>query len=181
MAGKSIDLLKPEEISLAEKKRVLFLKMGTIFLVIFYCLIVVSIFSFGLVIQRESKIIADKIELEKTRLSELEQTEMLQFLLKQRLSSLATIVETERREPKYWFSYLESLVPGGLALEEIQWNSEGKMDLSGTASDALVLSNFLDNLKQATDNQKIASSTLVSATRQIEGVYSFSLEIQTEE
>jgi len=181
MANKSIDLLKPEEQSSAKRKRAFFLKTGTIFLIVFYCLLVVAIFSFGLVTQRESKIISDKTKQEQTRLGQLEDIETLQFLLKQRLSSLSKAVKTERITPRDGLNLLESLVPEGLALEDIQWEKEGQVNLSGTASNALALSDFLESLKQATDKQKITSSVLVSATRQKEGTYNFSLEVLIKE
>lgn len=181
MERKSIDLLKPEEISLAEKKRTFFLKAGAIFLIVLYCLVVVGIFSFGLVVSREAQEVADKVKFKQERLNELQQIESLQFLLKQRLSSLAKVVAVDGIKPKYWLNYLDSLVPEGVALESVQWNSSGEVTLAGIAGNALGLADFLDNLKKATDEEKIASSTLVSATRQTEGVYSFNLEILVKE
>lgn len=181
MADKSIDLLQPDELSSVEKKRAFFIKIGTIFLIVFYCLAVVALFSFGLVVVRESRVVADKIELEKARLSDLQEGEALQLLLKQRLSSLVKVVEVDGLEPKYWLNYLDNLVPEGVAIESSDWNADGEVELSGIASNAVILADFLGTLKQATDEEKIARTTLVSATRQTEGVYSFSLEILVQE
>lgn len=181
MADKSIDLLQPDELSSVEKRRVFYIRIGTIFLIVFYCLVAVAIFAFGLVVLRESQVVADKIELEKTRLSDLYEVESLQLLLKQRLSSLAKVVETDGAKPKYWLNYLDSLAPEGIAIEGTEWKSNGAgelaVELSGIAGNAVVLADFLNTLKQETDKEKIVSSTLVSATRQIEGVYDFNLEI----
>lgn len=177
MVDKSIDLLQPDELSSVEKRRVFYIRIGTIFLIVFYCLVVVAIFAFGLVVLRESQIVADKIELEKTRLGNLHEVESLQLFFKQRLSSLAEVVETDGAKPKYWLNYLDSLTPEGIAIEGTEWKDDGKVELSGIAGNAVVLADFLNTLKQETDKEKIVSSTLVSATRQIEGVYDFSLEI----
>lgn len=181
MADKSIDLLRPDQLSLIEKRRTFFIRIATIFLIVFYFLVVVALFSFGLVVLRESQVVADKIELEKTRLSELQAVESLQLLLKQRLSSLAEVVEADGLEPKYWLNYLDSLVPEGVAIEDSTWNANGEVELSGIAGNAIVLADFLDALREETDKKKIARSTLVSATRQTEGVYDFSLEILVRE
>jgi len=181
MANKSIDLLRPDQLSFVEKKRTFYIRIGTIFLIVFYCLMVVALFSFGLVVVRESRIAADKIELEKIRLSDLQEVESRQLLLKQRLSSLVEVVEIDGLEPKYWLNYLDNLVPEGVAIESSGWSAEGEVELSGIAANAVVLANFLDALKQKTDEEKIAKSTLVSATRQVEGVYSFSLEVLVQE
>lgn len=175
MFGKSINLLQPFEVSLAEKKRIFLLKIATIFLVVFYCLVVVAIFSFSLVTQGETKVMSDKIKLEQTKLSELQEIESLQLVLKQRLVSLSKIIDS--LDIKSWLSYLEGLVPEGLSLEEIQWKSNGEVKLSGLAGNAIALSDFINKLKQAVDEKKIASSTLISATRQKEGTYNFSFEI----
>lgn len=177
MVDKTIDLLQPDELSSLEKRRVFFVRIGTIFLIVFYCLVVVAVFSFGLVTLRESQVVADKIALEKAKLSALQEVESLQLLLKQRLSSLVKVVEVDGLEPKYWLNYLDGLVPEGIAIENSAWSADGKVELSGIAGNAVIMADFLERLKQATDEEKIASSTLVMATRKTEGVYSFSLEI----
>jgi len=181
MAVQSINLLQPDELSSAEKKGAFFLKIGTIFLIVAYCLVVVAIFSFGLVVNRESQAIADKVEFEKTRLSDLQEVESLQFLLKDRLVSLAEVIELDGLKPKYWLNYLDSLAPEGVGYDSVAWEADGTVKISGIAGNAIVLADFLEKLKQATDNKKIASSILVSATRQTEGVYDFNLEILIKE
>ena len=181
MADKSIDLLRPDELSFVEKRRTFFIRTGTIFLIVFYCLAVVALFSFGLVVVRESRVVADKIDLEEERLGNLQEVESLQLLLKQRLSSLVKVIEVEGLEPKDWLNYLDSLVPEGVAIESSAWNADGEVELSGIAGNAVVLADFLDTLRQVADEEKIARSTLVTATRQTEGVYNFSLEILVQE
>lgn len=181
MVDKSIDLLQPDKLLPIEKRRTFLIRVGAIIIIVFYCLLVVALFSFGLVVVRESQVVANKIESEKAKLSELQEVESLQLLLKQRLSSLAKVVEAGGLEPKYWLNYLDNLVPEEIAIENSDWSTEGKVELSGIASNAVVLADFLDTLKQKTDEEKIAKSTLVSATRQIEGVYSFTLEILIKE
>lgn len=177
MTNQSINLLQPEGVSPVEKKRAFYLKVGTIFLIVFYCLIITATLSYGLVIRRESRIVADKIRLEKQKLADLQEVESFQFLLKQRLSSLEKVVNLNKLEPKYWLSYLESLVPEGVSLGNTQWNSNGQIKLSGKAENALIFSAFLDNLKEAADKQKIVKSVLDSASRQRGGTYLFSLMI----
>jgi len=72
-------------------------------------------------------------------------------------------------------------VPEEVALEEINWDAKGTIGASGISSNAVVLANFLEKLKGETDKGKVASSTLISATRKEEGVYSFGLEIIVKE
>lgn len=181
MANRSVDLLQPEEISPVEKRRALALKTGTIFLVVFYCLFIVAVFAFWLVTQQEAKIVTERLETKQAKLTELREVEVLQLLLKQRLSSLFKVVEVGKPSLKSQLNYLESLVPEGVTQENIQWNSDESVKTSGIAGNALVLSDYLERLKEAADKKKVAKSTLLSATRQEEGVYSFSLEILLEE
>ncbi len=181
MADRSIDLLQPDQLSFVEKQRTFYVKIGTIFLIVFYCLVVVALFAFGLVVLRESRLVANKIELEKVRLNELQEVESLQLMLKQRLSSLTKVVEVDGIEVKHWLDYLDNLVPEGVAIENSEWNAGGKVELSGLAANAVVLADFLDTLKQKTDEEEIAKSTLISATRQTEGIYDFTLEILVQE
>jgi Tfp pilus assembly protein PilN len=180
MTNKSINLLKPDEFASAEKKRIFFLKIGTIFFIVFYCLFVVAIFSFWLVTRREFQVVSQNIETQKTKLANLQEIESLQFFLKQRLSSLAEIIDEEKKPPEDWLVYLDELVPEGTSLQDIQWTPDGKILLEGMASNALAISSYLDNLKKATDEGKIVSSTLLTANRQEEGVYVFNLEILVE-
>jgi len=181
MASKSIDLLQPEELLPVKVKRSFFIKIGTIFLLVLYCLLVVAIFSFWLVVNRESQTIAQKIKIEEAKIVGLHQVESLQLLLKQRLSALTEVVEVDGLEPKYWLGYLDELVPEEVALEEINWDAKGTIGASGISSNAVVLANFLEKLKGETDKGKVASSTLISATRKEEGAYSFGLEIIVKE
>lgn len=181
MVNKSVNLLQPEEASAVEKKRLLLIKTGTIGLIVVYCLFLAAVFSFWLVTQQEAKAVTKKIKAKETRLVVLQEIEALQLLLKQRLSSLSEVVEVEKKSLKYQFGYLESLVPNGVELKEIQWDSDGGVRISGIASNALTISDYLDHLKEAADKRKIARSTLISATRQQEGVYSFNLEILLKE
>lgn len=181
MADKSIDLLRPDQLSFVEKRKIFYVKIGTIFLIVFYCLVAVVLFAFGLVILRESRLVTNKVELEKTRLDDLQEVESLQLMFKQRLSSLAKVVEVDGLEPKHWLNYLDNLVLEGVAIKNSEWSAEGMVELSGIAANAVTLADFLNTLKQATDEEKIARITLVSATRQIEGVYKFTLEILVQE
>ncbi len=177
MAQKSIDLLQPDKISLVEEKRSFYLKLGTIFLVIIYCLVVVVIFSFGLLVRWEYQIVTKGVEQTIIKLNDLREVESLQMLLKQRLSYSMEIVTRERLDPKYWLKYIDSLVPEGVALEEVQWSYGGLVNLSGMAGNALYLSDFLNNIKEAADEEKFSQGTLVSATRHPEGTYTFNLEV----
>jgi len=181
MVDKSINLLQPDQISLGEKKRTHLLKLGTIFLIVFYCLGVLAIFSFGLVVQREHQLVQEKINLQKTKLTSLEKTESIQFLFKQRLSSLFKIVKADRPMAEEWLNYFDSFANEGLSLEGVSWLPTGQVSLSGMAGNALYLSDFLENLKKATAEGKIAQSVLASATRHAEGTYDFSLEINIKE
>lgn len=177
MKDKTIDLLQPDELASVKERKTILFRLGTIFLVVFYCLIVIILFAFGLVAMRESQVVAKKIVLEEDKLNSLQEVESLQLFLKQRLSSLVGIVETKDLKPKYWLSYLDSLVPEGVVLEKTNWEVAGEVRLSGIAANAVILADFLDRLKEETDAKKIASSTLISATRQTAGLYAFSLEI----
>ncbi len=177
MKSRSINLFQAEEISPAEKKKTFALRIGTIFLIVSYLLIVIAVFSYWLVTEREAKLLTGKIRTEKTKITELQEIESLQALLKQRLSSLSKIVEIDKLNIKDKLNYLEDLLPEGVIFEQVHWSAGGKVSLSGLAANALVLSDYLDTLKEETDKKKIAKSTLLSAARDEGGLYKFNLEI----
>jgi hypothetical protein len=181
MVNQDINLLQAEEISSQEKKRNHLLKLGTIFLIIFYCLAVLAIFSFGLVVQKEHQVVSDKIKSQKIQLASLEDVESTQFLLKQRLSSLAKIVKMDRPLAAEWLNYFDNFASDGLSLEEVSWSPTGQVTLAGMAGNALYLTDFLDHLKKETASGKLAQSILISATRHPEGTYDFSLEVAVRE
>lgn len=180
MTNKSINLLKPDEFASVEKKRIFFLKIGTIFSIVFYCLFVVAVFSFWLVTRREFQVVNQNIKTQKEKLVKLQEIETLQVFLKQRLSSLDELIDEEKKPPEDWLVYLDELIPEGIALQDVQWSPDGKINLEGVASNALTISNYLDNLKKATDEGRIVSSILLAANRQEEGAYIFNLEILVE-
>ncbi|OGV89696.1 hypothetical protein A2Z41_02460 [Microgenomates group bacterium RBG_19FT_COMBO_39_10] len=177
MAAKEINLLQADKLSFTEKRRSFLLKIGTIFLIVLYCLLVAVVFSYGLVVTRESQVVTKKIAVKKAELVGLEEMESLQFLVKQRLSVLTRLVGTETPQPEYWLNYLDDLMIQGIALESVKWSSNGEIIFSGLADNAPVLSSFLKSLKEAVDDGDVTSSTLVSASRQEDGIYNFNFEV----
>jgi Tfp pilus assembly protein PilN len=175
MATKEINLLQIDKLSPTEKRRKFLLKIGSLFLIVLYCLVVAIIFSYGLVVNREAQVVTKKIVVKKAELANLQELESLQFLVKQRLSTLVKLIGTEISQPEY--KYLDSLVPQGVSLQTIKWGVSGEITFSGSADNAPNLASFLENLKGAVDDGKLAKSTLVSANRQEEGIYNFNFEI----
>lgn len=156
-------------------------KTGSIVFLIFYCLVVGATFSFWLTLNRSSEQIKKEISLKKQRISELKKTELLQTLLKQRLSSLAKIVF--KKEPTYSqiLLYFEEISPEGLILSDYKLTDKGEVDVSGTANNVVVLSDFLEDL---VDEQKeevyFSEITLSSLSRGEDGDYKFSLLLKTD-
>lgn len=177
-----IDFVRAErEARLAKAKTQRPVKAGGIVFLIFYCLVVGVTFSFWLVLNRSSGQIKKEINLKKQRISDLRKTELLQVLLKQRLSSLAKVVF--KKEPTYSqiLLYFEEISPEGLFLDNFKLTDKGEVNVSGTASNVIVLSDFLKDLV----NEQLAEAyfseiTLSSLSRSEDGDYKFSLLLETD-
>jgi hypothetical protein len=174
----SINFLKKNSKTEAEKKRIFLFRFVSIIALISYCVIAGGIFFYSF--SQENKLLEVEKNLEKQtqNLKRLEKTESLYILFKQRLSFLSPILFEKRSSTfKNDFDYFNSLLVDGVEITDSFWDSSGVFSFSGKASDGLILSNYLDRLSAEVEVDVLDSVNLLSATRKKEGDYTFELEI----
>jgi len=155
-------------------------KLVTFLLLILYCLVAAGIFSFWLVLRRQNEVVTSRIKFQEQRIKELKPVESLHAFLKQRLSTLAPLLTKETVDYKETLTHLETLLPEGLTLTKIELNQEGNLSFTGTAPNAVVLSDFLERLISSEGDEFAKNAKLTSASRQEDGSYSFSLNLDVE-
>lgn len=178
-----IDFLRAEkEARLAKIKARRPVKVGSIVFLVFYCLVVGATFSFWLALSQSSEQIKQKISLNKQRISSLKKTESLQVLLKQRLTLLAKVVFEEKPSYSQILVYFEEISPDGLILDSFKLTNKGEVDVAGSASNVVVLSNFLEDLViKESKEANFSEITLSSLSRGPDGDYKFGLRLKTDE
>lgn len=152
-------------------------KISALLLLVFYCLVVAGIFSFWLILRRQNEVVVSKINFQEQRINELKQVESLHTFLKQRLSALSPLFAKEMMDYKETLTRLETLVPEGVILTNMGLDQEGNIDFSGTAPNAVVFADFLEQLLVSGSEEFAKSVQLSSTSRQEDGSYQFTLKI----
>lgn len=180
--AQGIDFLKlRREISAKQTRFLRLLKTGSLVLLIAYCLVAAIIFSYWVYLRRENQTIKTQTAASKQKISELKKTESLQIILKQRLSSLDKFFSQKSVDYSRSLSFLEDVSVTGIFLKELDLNQEGRVILAGSATDAVALSNFLENLSSENSKDLFSKIVLSSASRGKDGDYNFSLLMEASE
>jgi len=153
------------------------LKVGSIVLLIFYSLMVTALFSFSIYLGQESTKTTKEIETKQRQLEGLKKVESLQLVLKQRLSSLTELMSKRGASYQEWLSQLDQKSEPGITIKQITILDSGVMKISGSASQATVLTRFLDKL--AEENPIFSTVVLTSISRQKDGSYLFNIDLKT--
>lgn len=180
--AKGINLLKKKKaIPVREAQLMRFAQVGSVVLLVFYCLIVVGIFSLWLYTRQESQEVDRQIAVKKQNITDLEKIESLQILLKQRLASLTALVGKKTADYPKILSYFTQFPSNEIILDEITLLENGKVTLSGQAVNTLVLSDFLESLVQGEGDDLFAQIILSSFTRQEKGNCAFNLSMEVQQ
>lgn len=177
-----IDFLKSrKQAGLKQLRQRRFLKIGSLIFLISYCLVAGGIFAFWLYLDQANQGVEKEITLKKEQIVELKSIESLQILLKQRLSLLTSLFSQKTPAYSQVFLSFEQMTTAfdGLSLTEFGLlEDKKKMVVAGTAINAIVLGNFLEELKRSTEMEKhFAKISLNSMSRQAGGSYNFSLAL----
>lgn len=152
-------------------------KTGSVVLLIFYCLVAGGVFSFWFSTQRLSREVEEEVVIKKGQIADLKRIESLQVLLKQRLSALEILSSEKPPDYKALLVYFDRFPPGEVAINEILFSADGEISFSGQAVNSLLLANFLDSLSW--EKKDLFSQIILSSvSRQKDGSYSFSLNLQ---
>lgn len=173
---KEINLFKIEP-EVPEKERALVqkAKLFSLLLLVVYCLLIVGVFSFWIVLRKSDEKVTEKIDFQEKRIKELTEVESRHVFLKQRLTNLLPFFVEEKVEHKEVVERLEGFLPEGVVLEMIDFQEEGGLQFGGRADNAVVFAEFLDRLISSETDDFAESVRLASAARQEDGSYVFDL------
>lgn len=178
--NQEIDFLRGERPRLAKKLRFFrLLKVGSLVVLLAYCLIVGIIFSYWFYLNRQTAHTNQEISSKKQNISRLKDIESLQIVLKQRLSILERFFSSQKG-PNFGslLKYFDE-ISDEVALKELTLSKKGEVNLSGESPNAVVLGKFLDRLRDEKSQDLFSKITLSSLERQDDGNYLFVLQLET--
>ena len=152
-------------------------KVSSLVVLVFYCLVSAGVFSYWLFLGNQSQTLSQKITLKEGEIKQLQETESLEILLKQRLSSLKKLFSLKKLDYEPLLTYFERQLLPGVLVSDYKFSQDGEIDVNGTAENAIFLTDFLVNLTSQENDQFFEKITLTSASRDKDGVYSFGLKL----
>ena len=174
--SQGINLLKREKAKNIQLLELIHtLKVSSFVFLIFYCLVVLAIFSYSVYLKQGSEKNSSEIEAKKSKIVELKKVESQQITLKQRLSSLTSLTVKEGPGYNESLSQLEEALESGVAIKEIKFDGPDSMKISGKAQQAVVLTRFFEKLAEKSIFSKIILSSLA---RQKDGGWLFALDLR---
>lgn len=151
------------------------LRLGSIVLLVGYCLLVGAIFSYSVFLRAETEKVAEQISEKTEAINSFKKIETLQTILKERLAGLNKYFSQEKTDFSQMLTYFEGIAAGGINFEQMNFNGEGEISLSGTAVNSLVLSRLLETLSEPGQTDSFSQISLGSVSRRPEGIYNFNL------
>jgi len=178
MSGE-IDFLKGQQVGGALKTKFLHsLKVGTLILILAYCLVSAAVFSYWLFLSNQTNKINNEIAVKKTKITALKDIESLQVVLKQRLFSLDKFFASKKEAGNFndLLAFINQTATG-LTIKELKI-TEDKMNFTGLAPNMMILENFLNDLKNNESSSLFSKITLSSIDRQEDSSYLFSVLLE---
>jgi hypothetical protein len=178
MSGE-IDFLKGQQVGGAIKTKFLHsLKVGTLVLILAYCLASAAVFSYWLFLSNQTSKVNNEITVKKTKIAALKDVESLQVVLKQRLFSLDKFFSSKKGASNFnnLLAFINQ-ISADITIRELKI-AEDKMDFTGLAPNMMVLENFLKDLKGDESSSLFSKITLSSIDRQEDGSYLFSVLLE---
>ncbi len=171
-----IDFLKAQKSAEIYKVRAFWLlKIGSVVLLIAYCVLASATFSYWIYLGTESKNIAKQIEAKKQKIEQLRKVELLQVMFKERLTLLHELLSKKRANYPQIITYIKDSSPAGFTIRTLEISEEGEIKITGFAPDVQIASKFLDNLISSNSDVSFEKAILSSASRSIDGVYTLNL------
>ncbi len=179
---KEINFLTGQRADLEKKAKISRIaKVASFITLIAYFLIVGTVFSYWFFLNNQVENISSQITLKKNKIEDLKDIELLQVLLKQRLSSLNNFFKNDRN-PDFvsLISYFEN-VPQGVKIKGFIAANTGELTVSGESSNVVVLGEFLDKFKKDETNSLFSNVTLSILDRQTGGSYMFVISLEAKD
>lgn len=172
-----INFLKPKQATdLLFSYQAARLKVGSIILLIVYCLVTAATTAFSINLGQNQKRIASEIQVKKSRVEEMKKIESLQTILKQRLTSLVEFKKTDTLSYSKIIKAILEMTLSGVMINSATISEEGLVVLEGNAFSSSILKNFLDRL--IAEDSMFSTVTLSSLVRQESGNYIFTVDLK---
>lgn len=144
---KNINFLR-DRIALWKKKaRRLFLtRTLSVGLLVIYGILVLGVFSYNLILKKQSQILKEKMQREEKVIESLRPIETKQIYLASKVESLSGVLTSKRKHQEIVDS-LFFVLPEGISVSNFQISEDGTVSFSGTCSELRVLKIFLDILE----------------------------------
>jgi len=183
MASQEIDFLSEKQSSASKKAKIIhFLKLGSIIVLIAYCLLTAAIFSYWFYLNSQGKKTEQEIASKKQRIESLSEVETTQIFLKQRLAALEKFFTNQNKTDLPLILSFLDYIKGDARLKQINLTKEGEITISGEADNSLILTGLLKKLEDYDQFKELFSQvTLLSADKQKTGNYLFSISLIVEE
>lgn len=175
----AIDLL-PQEFRIEERKRVKFLKVQAIGVVV---IMVVTFLALATVVLRflQSQNIVklqDKLIFAEKRVEELKNTQASLLLLKDRLTTISKYLEIPSKEVQT-YKLISQLVPASVSIGSISIDRGGELLVLATAADGISIDELMSNLiSKETNQDKIRQVSIENLSRGRDGVYRLNFKVK---
>lgn len=166
---------KPAEDSLFYHQ-VHLLKVGSILLLVVYCLILAAATALSINIGQTKKTVAAEIQLKKEKIDELKKAESLQSILGQRLSSLAEFKKKDTVSYAVMINEVLKAAESGVMVDDVSIDEENLLVVEGSAPNSSILGGFLEGLSG--DGSAFSQAILSSLTKEEDGTYVFTVNLK---
>jgi hypothetical protein len=179
---KDIDFLKAKKKGLYRVEKVVrMINVASLVVLIFYCLIVAATIFLSFQLRDENKKLKSQIDSKKAAISELKPVESLQYVIEQRLAKLLIYFSSNKKSDSTIFSFFQQAITQGINVRKLEFTDKGEVMLSGQASNALTLGNFLDSLVTESAVKMFNKVNINSLTKQKDSSYMFNLALTINE
>lgn len=178
MAKISINLLPPE-ITAAEKKKSRFLRIQFIGIIVILTMIFFTSLTVALRILQTHNIslIQAKVALAEQQVSDLKDTQVSLFLLKDRLSTIDKFFGVSSKQTAM-YQLLDKLIPKNVIINSVNIDRSGSVTLNVLAPDSATLDILITNFTTKDTNEGFITQVLMdSINRGKDGFYRISLKI----
>ena len=180
MAKISINLLPPE-IMVQELKKAKFYRIQFVGITVVLAMVFLASLTVALrVLQSHSiAVIQATLAQEEQKVSDLKDTQVSLFLLKNRLNVINQYFGISSKQSSM-YKLLDHLIPVSVLINAITIDKTGGVILLATVPDSLVLDNLVSNLTtQETNEGKISQVSIETLNRGRDGFYRISFKIKT--
>lgn len=148
--------------------------------VFIYCFVIIGLITYVYYLKNQQQDLAGQINLKKEQLESFKKTETLHISLKQRLTSIKTLVVNDKNRFDQILTTLKQVFPPGTIIEQIELSVDGQTQVGVSISDLNSLVTVINNLAADNPDSIFAKITVDSLSKNDDGGYQLEFEIQND-